>query len=112
MKIDELTLEQNSTERSTTYYNVASSYTMLKKHDKAIVYYLKALAIDEPVLGVEHEDVWAEHENLAIAYEKISKLDLSLKYWRKSLAYKEHRYGKDDADTNATRIRIEEIEKP
>jgi len=111
MKIDEIRLKENSTERSTTYYNVASTYDALDEYHKAIEYYEKALAIDEVLLGTEHKDVLAEYEKLAIAYKHILKPNLSLKYWKKSLDYKEQAYGEYDLDTNETREKVEALEE-
>ena len=105
------TLEQNSTERSTTYYNVANSYFSLNQYENAIKFYLKALKIDTYALGETHEDVWSEHEKLAMSYEKMGKKQMAISYWQKSLAYKELHFGKYNADTNSTRTKIETLKQ-
>jgi tetratricopeptide (TPR) repeat protein len=56
------------------------------RHDQALEYYCKALAIQEKVLGTDHTDTVASYSNIALLLKAQGKPAQALEYYRKALA--------------------------
>ncbi|CAF5222402.1 unnamed protein product, partial [Rotaria magnacalcarata] len=52
---------------ATTYNNIGAVYDAMEDQHRALLYYKKALAIQEQILPSDHPDFSATYNNIAIA---------------------------------------------
>jgi tetratricopeptide (TPR) repeat protein len=68
-------------------------------YDKALEYYQKTLAINEKVLGKEHQYTATSYNNIGSVYKSMGDYPKALEYHQKSLAICEKVLGKEHSDT-------------
>ena len=91
---------QNEFERSA--FEIANVYDSQGDYAQALLWYEKALAIKEKVLGKEHPDIATIYNNIANVYNTLGDYAKALLWHEKALSIMEKAFGKEHQDTAAT----------
>ena len=82
--------------------SVASMLDDYGRHDKALEYHAKALAIKRAVLGDDHPDTAGTYHNMAVVCKNQGQYDKALGYYEKALAIRRAVFGDDHPHTAST----------
>ena len=82
-----------------SYNHIGRVYEAQGDYDRAMEYFLKALAIREKVLGTEHSDTAASYNNIGLVYDYKDDYDRALEYHLKALAIYEKVLGTEHSAT-------------
>jgi len=80
--------KRESAEIAVDYNNIALNYDKLKEYNNSIIYYQKAIKIDNKVLELDNHEKSTTYYNIASSYESIKAYDKALNYYLKSLQIK------------------------
>lgn len=97
--IEKKGVDADPTDMATSYNDPGSLLLDQGKHDEALAYYCKALAIQEQVLGIDHVDTAATYQNIGLLLKNQGKHDQALVFLLKTLAIHEKAFGTDHTDT-------------
>mgnify|MGYP001811105046 CR=1 FL=1 len=76
--------------------NIATSYTLLGKYDKALEHYFQSLILNERLNRIESASITLN--NIGLVYYKLSNNEEAIKYYKKSLEYKKKTNSSYDLD--------------
>ena len=93
MEIQKEVSDKDDSEMAFTYNNIGLVLDDEGKHEEALNYYQKALAIREKVLGTEHPNTATTYHNIGFSYYKMKKYDTALEYMNKALAIFQEKLG-------------------
>ena len=99
-------IEYNQEEYANILYKYAGFLGTYAQYEKALEYYLKALEIDENVLGKEHPDTANSYNNIGAVYDNKGEYEKGLEYYLKALEIREKALGKEHPDTATSYINI------
>ena len=83
----------NDTIEGSVFFNLGVAYSDKGDYDKAIEYNIRALTIEEKVLGLAHSDVATSYNNLGLAYWKKGDTDKAIEYYSRALTIQEKALG-------------------
>jgi len=78
---------------------IADDYENLLQYNNAIVYYLRATAVKEKILGKTYTATATSYNDIGEVYYKMGDYPKALRYYQKALAIREKVFGKIHPDT-------------
>ena len=91
--------------------NIGDVYRAQGDNDKALEYYLKALAIREKVLGTEHPDTATSYNNIGWAYRGKDDFATALDYYNKAYHIRKSKLGEKHPSTKESLECINDVKE-
>ncbi len=81
--------KEQSAEIAVDYNDIGLDYDKLKDYNSSVLYYKKAIKIDNLVLKLTNPEKATTYYNLASSYDSLKRYDKALNYYLKSLSIKQ-----------------------